>query len=71
MGLLILPNGVSSEQDIAKAMNTVVKQFRGKSRPFITLIVEDNGAVSVVSNMDVYSQRVSLLKGTADALRGN
>jgi hypothetical protein len=70
-GRLILPGVNNGPGEFAKAINRVVKQFRGKSRPFLTLMVEENGNVTVLSNMDVHSERIKLLKEVHDKLRGN
>lgn len=70
-GRLILPGVNNGPGEMAKAINRVVKQFRGKSRPFLTLLIEENGNVTVLSNMDVHPERIKLLKEVHDKLRGN
>jgi hypothetical protein len=52
----------------AKAINRVVKEFRGKNRPFLSLVVEDDGQVTVLSNMDNFGERIRLLEQTTIAL---
>lgn len=70
-GLIILPgSNDSARSEFAKDLNRIVKKFRGVSRPFITLVVEDNGHVSVLSNMDRHMEKVALLTETAKSLKG-
>lgn len=69
-GRILLNTGNSAGQmRMAVDVNRVVKQHRGKSLPFVTLVVEENGEVSLVSNMDVRSEQIQLLFETAVALR--
>lgn len=67
--ILLLPKVSQGPGDLAKAVNRVVKNFRGKSRPFLMILVEDSGDATVVSNMDVGSQRVRLLEQVAQRLK--
>jgi hypothetical protein len=69
-GLIILPgSNDSARSEFAKDLNRIVKKFRGVNRPFVTLIVEDNGHVTVLSNMDKHAEKVSLLSQTAASLK--
>jgi heat shock protein HspQ len=56
--------------NLARDLNRVIKQHRNKNRPFLMLIVEDNGTASVISNMDNERERLQLLKQTIMGLLG-
>lgn len=71
MSLIILPgSNDSARSEFAKDLNRIVKKFRGVSRPFITVLVEDDGKVTILSNMDKHMEKVALLTETAKALKG-
>lgn len=55
----------------AKDVNRVVKMHRGKSRPFLTIVIEESGDATVLSNMDVHGERLRLLEQVFKKLRGN
>jgi len=70
-GRIIIPgSNDSARSEFAKDLNRIVKKFRGVSRPFIMLVVEAGGEVTVLSNMDKHAEKVDLLKQTSDGLRG-
>lgn len=72
MAKLILPGvNTGGANAFAKALNRVVKEFRGASRPFLTLVVETDGKVSVLSNMDKHPERIDLLRQVTQKLLGN
>lgn len=69
-GIILLPGtNDSARSEFAKDLNRIVKKFRGKSRPFITVLVEEGGEVTILSNMDKHAEKVSLLAQTATALK--
>lgn len=69
-GRIILPGSADpARSEFAKDINRIVKKFRGTSRPFITLLVEAGGEVTVLSNMDKHAEKVDLLTQVANKLR--
>lgn len=69
-GRIILPgSGDSARSEFAKDLNRIVKKFRGVSRPFITVLVEAGGEVTVLSNMDKQAEKIDLLTQVANRLR--
>lgn len=52
-----------------RLVNTAVKQHYQTSRPFITIVVEQDGNASVHSNMDNAEQRVKLMEECAASLK--
>ena len=70
-GLIILPGSNESvRSEFAKDINRIVKKFRGVSRPFITVLVEDDGKVTILSNMDKHMEKVALLSEVSKSLKG-
>lgn len=69
-GLIILPGANdSATSEFAKDLNRIVKKFRGVSRPFVTVLVEDDGKVTILSNMDKLAEKISLLTQTAQSMK--
>jgi heat shock protein HspQ len=66
----IILNVTPEAPNLARELNRVVKKHRNKNRPFLMLIVEDNGTASVVSNMTNEGERLQLLKQTIMGLLG-
>lgn len=69
-GRIVISQDRGDQGHFAKEMNRVVKQHRGKNRPFLTIVVEDDGNATVLSNMDNFSERIKLLEQTAAGLVG-
>ena len=70
-GRIILPgSNDSARSEFAKDINRIVKKFRGVSRPFITVLVEDDGKVTILSNMDKHMEKVALLSEVSKSLKG-
>jgi hypothetical protein len=59
----------SAKKHFARDINLLVKKYRGVNRPFVTLLVEDNGQVTILSNMDKHAEKVSLLSQVSAALK--
>lgn len=70
-GIILLPGTPVTpvKGEFAKAINRVVKQFRGKSRPFVTLMVEESGEVTILSNMDHHTEKTSLILQVGEKMR--
>jgi hypothetical protein len=69
MGRIITLNG--QQETLSHAVNRVVKEQRGKSRPFILVMVEEDGMVTVASNMTNHNEASVLLSEMGAKLRGN
>jgi hypothetical protein len=69
-GRIIVGAAIEGQGAFAKDVNRVVKQHRGKNRPFLIIVVEDDGNATVLSNMDNFAQRIQLLEQTAVGLVG-
>jgi hypothetical protein len=54
---------------LLRLLNRAVKEHYQTNRPFITIVIEQDGNASVHSNMDVNDQRVSLLEQCAASLK--
>lgn len=54
---------------LMKLLNTAVKQHFQTSRPFLTIVIEQDGNASVHSNMDDAAQRIDLLEQTVRSLK--
>lgn len=70
-GQILLSTQQGDQGLFAKAINKIVKQFRNKNRPFITLVVEEDGNCTVLSNMDHSHERIKLLEQTCLGLLNN
>lgn len=61
--------GLIGSERLLRLLNTAVKQNYQVSRPFITIVIEQDGNATVHSNMDVAAERVSLLEQTVTSLK--
>lgn len=68
-GLLINMARVIGNARLLKLVNRAVKEHYQTNRPFIMVVIEQNGNASVHSNMDINDQRISLLEQTAASLK--
>lgn len=66
--IIILP-GTPIKGEMAKDANRVVKKHRGVSRPFIMLVHEAGGEVTILSNMDRQHERIDMLVQVANKLK--
>ena len=68
-GLLVNMVGIVGNSRLLKLLNRAVKEHYQTNRPFITIVIEQDGNASVHSNMDVNDQRISLLEQCAASLK--
>ncbi len=60
---------IIGNERLLKLVTRAVKQHYDTNRPFIMVVIEQNGNASVHSNMDINDQRISLLEQTAASLK--
>lgn len=69
VGIIRNMAGMIGNNRFMRLVNTAVKQYFQTSRPFIVVVIEQDGNASVHSNMDVAAQRVDLLEQTVRSLK--
>jgi hypothetical protein len=68
-GILLNAVKIIGNSRLLKLLNRAVKEHYQTNRPFITIVVEQDGNASVHSNMDINDQRISLLEQCAASLK--
>lgn len=65
----VLLKGLIGNERLLKALCFCLKQVLGSNRPFVCVVIEQDANASVHSNMDVPSERISLLDQTVASLK--
>lgn len=68
-GLILNMAKIIGNSRLLKLVNRSVKEHYQTNRPFIMIVIEQDGNASVHSNMDVNDQRIDLLEQCARSLR--
>lgn len=61
--------GLIGNERLLKALCFCMKQVLGANRPFVCIVIEQDGNASVHSNMDYAQERIALLEQTTASLK--